>query len=504
MRAKNQFRVKLIFPPYLEAVSIYNADTFAYLPFGMGVLASFLRTHNYTVEQDDLSIKFNRHRSVLFSSLRHRCVSAVGGITLLKDILPRLRAFLQSREGCEAIEPLVDKILSATTVANFDLIGFSIFSDLQFHLALALSKKIKQVTRTPIVFGGAFINAHGHLYPEVFAILDYMIIGDGRIPLVKLIEHLKAGTLVKDVPNLIYRKNDQMILTPQERNRLEGMPIPDFSDLFLQKYQNRYFEASEKGVLLPYQISNRCASSCAFCNSWKTQAGLEFKSHDKVVRELRQMRELYKSRVFHFCDAMINNSYAYLEELCDCLIKNKLNILWKSYAKVNNLDANILEKMKKAGCYWLDFGIESGSDKMLIAMEKGFTSEQAGRTLRASSEAGIINNISLIAGYPHETLEDVKQTVEFLRKNRRAIHYRKVWKFELKYNSFLYLSPDRYGIENLKQICRYTFSFDETNGLVWSKKMKQREDSFRMIVRSSRRYMHLKNTWFSLRRYCGF
>ncbi|MBU0548691.1 MAG: radical SAM protein [Candidatus Omnitrophica bacterium] len=292
------------------------------------------------------------------------------------------------------------------------------------------------------------------------------------MPLLRLIDHLKGNDAISRIPNLVYRREDNKIIeNPREDYPIEDIPLPDFDGLPLEAYR---IKQDTNNLVLPYQISKGCLNRCSFCTFPAVSRKLAFKSNDKVVNDLAQMKKKYQSRIFFFCDELINNSYDRLEELCDLFIKNKLDILWSAHAKVGNLDKRILKKMREAGCFRLAFGIESGSNKILESMNKGFTAEQAGNTLKDAFEAGINVRISLINGYPHEKNDDVKKTLDFIRKNRKYISYAWVYKFSLNYGSAIYLHPERYGVKNLIAENRdFCFRFDETSGLKWKQRKRQ-------------------------------
>jgi radical SAM superfamily enzyme YgiQ (UPF0313 family) len=488
MYKDTDFKLKLIFPCEFEGKTdnAYHGFSVNYLPYGMGILTAFLRKHNYYVEQEDLSVKFNRYNALL--------------PLIFKNIdLNKLRneeetsKFFKSGDIKGNLSLLIDKILDSSPIEGFDVIGFSISSYLSFILALLLSKRLKQRTNAPIVFGGAFICLYGHFYPKAFEFIDYIIIGDGRVPLLKLIDYLKKSISISDVPNLSYRNNGKLTVNQRQHYPIEDIPMPDFDGLPMELYKTRFTKGRDY-ISLPYQITRGCTNRCSFCCNIYVNNKLEFKSYDKVLSELSQMKQRYKSKLFGFCDDGINNSYEYLEGLCNLFIKNKLNINWSVYVKVGNLDKHILRKSKEAGCQWLFFGIESGSDRMLKMMNKGFTSEQAGKTLRDSYEAGITNLVSLIAGYPHETQEDIRQTIDFIRKNKKYIHYLRLHNFRLLYNSPIYYNSQNYGVENLRPAMGYHyFAFDECIGLKWEQKQKQQDYSERQIAKAI--YKYSKFNW---------
>lgn len=495
MYKNKDFKVKLIFPCGFEVNEPYAYSSTYYLPYGMGILTSFLRKHNYYVEQEDFRLEVNNHKNFL----RHKI-----NLDILK-CKDEIREILKTGNFKCRLGLFIDRLLDSISLEGFNLIGFSNFSFLNLLFAFLLSKRIKQKSDIPIVLGGPFISLFGHLYSYAFNFIDYMIVGDGEVSLLRLIDYLNRKISISEVPNLIYKKDGKLLTNPKENYPIEEMPMPDFSDFSPQVFNNKNLSFLRDKNPLSYQISRGCTNRCAFCANIYINCKLEFKSYEKVLTELEQMKERYNSNMFYFCDDGINNSYEYLETLCNLFIKNKLNIHWSVYSKVGNLDKHILRKMRKAGCQWLSFGIESGSDRMLKMMNKGFTSEEAGKILKEAYEAEIKSTALLIAGYPYETQEDIKHTAEFMRKNRKYIHYAQVYIFHLYYSSPIFFHPERYGITNLTPTrLRYVFTFDESGGLKWEQKQKQQEDSERQIIKAVHKYIRFKNLIFYLIRLSGF
>lgn len=483
MDKNRDFKIKLIFPCRFEMEQNYFSSNY-YFPYGMSVLAAFLRKHNYYVEQEDLSVKLNRNYRGFLSPKSHNKI-----LDINKNYL-EIEEFSKSEEIGKELSTLIDKIEDCASLDGFDIVGFSIVSYLHFLFALILAKRIKQKINVPIIFGGPFITLYGHLYLQKINFIDYMIVGDGMIPLLRLIGYLNNEIPLSEVPNLVYAKNSRLNTNFIEHYPLEGIPIPDFNGLHLDLYKNsRHSDIT----VFPYQISRGCVGKCSFCDFININKKIEFKSFDKVISELFKMKQIYNSKWYHFCDDTINNSYEYLEKMCDFFIINKLEIQWSCMARVGNLDKDILNKMRKAGCWHLTFGIETGSYKILKSMNKGFTPEQSSQTLRDSAEAGLMNCIDLIPGYPFETREDIQETILFIRKNKKYIHDVRFYKFALSYGSFIYSNPDKFGITDLRQTeLRFVFAFNELGGLKWAQKQKQQEDSQRLIEKAVKKYIRFK------------
>lgn len=472
-------KIKLIFPCTFELNNPYSHPGSIHLPYGMGILNSYLKEQGIYVEQDDLSVKFN-HRPTLLDIVRH---SELNINRFRKDI----RAFFKTNELSPHLERLLCRILNSTSIKGFDIIGFSIFTYLHFIFALLLSHKMKEFTNTPIVFGGSFITLYGQLYPRGFKFIDFMITGDGGMPLSQLVRCLVQKTSPEHIPGLIYKHDGSLTIVPREEYSIEKMPMPDFEGLPLDLYR---VKALDNSLQLPYQISRGCNGACSFCITKNIDLFCEYKSYHKVVTELQQLKEKYSSNFFDFCDSAINNSYEYLEGLCKAFIDNKINIHWHTYARIKHLDRAILEKMKLAGCRRLDFGVESGSDRILKLMSKGFTSKQAQKALIDAAELGIRNMVFFISGYPHERKEDVENTVDFIRRNKKTFFSLRVYIFDVLYGSNLWRHPEAHGITNLvPNRVRHRFEFDEIGGLRWQEKHIQQVHSKQQVIKTIRFFL---------------
>lgn len=472
------FKIKLINPCRFEKDDLYSDPPSSHhhqLPYGMGILTSYLKKQGAYVEQDDLSVKFNTTRKW------SKEINPTD-LHINNHLLEEIRGFSKTSELSPRLERLLCGILNSTSIKGFDIIGFSIFTFWHFLFALLLSHKIKEFTNTPIVFGGPFITLQGQLRPDAFKFIDFMITGEGEMPLMQLGLTLIQKTSFERIPGLIYKHNGSLTVIPRDKYPIEEMPIPDFEGLPLDLYR---VKDCYKSLYIPYQISKGCNGTCSFCNAEHINPFLEYKSYHKVVTELRQLKEKYSSNLFRFCDSSINNSYEYLKGLCKAFIDNKINIHWCTYARIGNLDKAILERMKVAGCNRLFFGVESGSDRMLRLMRKGFTSMQAQMILRYADEFDIQNYCCFISGLPHERKEDIRNTVDFIRRNKKCIDLARVYSFSLSYDSHIWREPETYGITNVREIIhKRIFVFDEIGGLRWQEKLRQQECSNKQIRRA--------------------
>ncbi|MBU3912037.1 MAG: B12-binding domain-containing radical SAM protein [Candidatus Omnitrophica bacterium] len=457
-------------------------------PYGAACIASFLKAKGYSVAIKDFPLFFDEFRDIL-------------KLLDSKAMFEKITEYVTKDIPHPMVDKFAEKMLNCVTEDRCDLLGFSLLSRLSLPISLLLAKKVKQKSKVPIVFGGAVVTEFFEQYKfnkKSFFFsnygncnfIDYFIVGKGMYPLLGLLEYLQGKVNIDKIPNLVYHKEGELKLNQRVFFGLEEIPVPDFSDLNLGKYETIQRRMSKKRrepkrLQLPYQITSGCVHKCSFCNFYLVSPNVQFKSCDKVIRELMFLKKKYNTNHFFFCESNVNLSYKYLKELCEGIIKHKLDIVWRSVASIVNIDKNLLSLLKASGCYSLTWGIESGSDAILKKMNKGFTASHARQVLKDAHDVGIHNTVNFITGFIHETKKDLNYTISFAKENAAYIDKVRIFDFALAFYTPIHFHPDRYGIENIfvdyNSLMGFSrIGFDEQGGLKWDKKIKQKLKFYRM------------------------
>ena len=306
-----------------------------------------------------------------------------------------------------------------------------------------------------------------------------MVVGDGREPFLKLLEHLEHGKgIIEDIPNIIYGKEGKLVNTKFVHYLLEDIPVPDFTDYVLEPYRNPL----NGELVLPYQVTRGCVYNCTFCIKHPDEETFETKSYNKVIEDLKEMRKKYNCKTFMFSGRNIGSSYQYLNGLMNCFLEENIGLKWHGHISVTHIDLPLLRKMRQSGCESLMYGIETGSDRILKMINKKQTSSQASELLRLTKEVGIKAMAYFMVGYPHEEENDVIDTINFIKENKAYIDFVCIRRLVIAYNNIMSRDPLRCGICNLRSSSlRFIFHFDEVNGLPWRKKYLQQEKIKRRI-----------------------
>jgi len=207
---------------------------------------------------------------------------------------------------------------------------------------------------------------------------------------------------------------------------IDNLPFPDFSDFDLDKYPlciEHKPDLSFRSNALPILLSRGCSQKCDFCLQrvlWHDKF-ITRKAED-VFAEMIRDKEIYEVNRFVFSDLLINGDLKELEKLCDRIINEGFSFEWWGSVKIDpRMDVNLLRKMKKAGCFRLSLGVESGSDKVLRAMHKPFTTQMVRKFFKEVNDSEIHITFNIIVGHPSETRKDFIDTLKFLKETKDLV-----------------------------------------------------------------------------------
>ncbi|MFC1921049.1 B12-binding domain-containing radical SAM protein [Chloroflexota bacterium] len=270
---------------------------------------------------------------------------------------------------------------------------------------------IKEIDKDIKVIAGSY---HPSFCPEEVMQnpdIDFVIRGEGEIPLLALVKELKkdkpkletvAGIYYKDANGQIHNNPGIGLIS-----NLDELPFPA-RDLVLNCDYDIYRTHSMTSA-------RGCPYSCAFCADKKLWGGkVRRRSVNNIIEELKQLKDTYNIGVVNFVDGTFTYDREYLQTFCQEVINNDLRIEWGCTARYDNLDENILQLMKRSGCYGLYLGLESGSNRMLKAMGKKETVEDITRVSEMVYNSGLTSITSILLGLPDEEKEDVDATLNLL------------------------------------------------------------------------------------------
>lgn len=252
-----------------------------------------------------------------------------------------------------------------------------------------------------------------HLAREVFEecpALDAIVKGEGERPLLGLLERLAVSpSLWRQAPGLILREGETPSPPPLENLDSLGLPAAHLQVDFLD----------DVGQLAYLSTSRGCPATCNFCNTpafWGSS--IRFRSASVVLEELRLLRERYGLTYISFRDDTFTANRTRLLDLMARIQASGLHPLWNCQSRVNLVDEDRLVAMKRAGCEFVQYGVEHASERVLALLDKGTNLRQARRALELTRKVGLNLGIYLITGIPGETWEDVETSAAFIRETQ--------------------------------------------------------------------------------------
>ena len=274
-----------------------------------------------------------------------------------------------------------DKLCSVILHERPDFIGITTLTQTFPHV-LELCKQLKAWDDIPITLGGHHVSAV--FQKDYLNHADYIICGEGEFSFL----HLVDGKPLQTIPGLIYKEKDKIRRNSVATiNNLDYLPIPDRS---LIKSKNYVCDISVRRKPATSAITSRgCPHNCIFC-SIHTVHGykLRQRSVTSVCDEIEYLlQEGYKEVYFVDDNFTLNNKWVL--QLCDEIRQRKLDITWKCLGRVDGVNEEMLRDMKKAGCYMIQFGMESANEETLNFLRKGFTPTDIVKAVNLCKKVGM-------------------------------------------------------------------------------------------------------------------
>ncbi len=301
-----------------------------------------------------------------------------------------------------------------------DLVGISILNFQQIIPGLTLAKQLKEHGLRVVIGGTVYSKFVESLQtaPEFFTLCDAVVVYEGETALIALLQALQQNPVRPDfsrIPNVVWHDGNRVVVNePFHAEDLSLLPTPDFNGLPLDSYL-------APARVLPYNLGKGCYwNRCRFCeiSFINNIAGKSYrlKPARLIVDQLEELAGRYETPYFLFTDESCAPDL--LEEIAERIMERHLRLRYLCYARLEKgFSVRRLKKLYASGLRKLMFGLESGSDYILAAINKGITATQAEQVLQNCTAAGVKFRLFVILGFPGETLEHAWETRNFLRRH---------------------------------------------------------------------------------------
>jgi len=469
----------LVFPPFVRPFSIPAGISYLksyaakFLPdvkvkcldlnsvFHEGLLAHY--ANNSSAKEFIDSFNFFKTKSLDFDLKKAKGHAGVF-LPVLDNIYDKyVGIFSQMLAKGSGLNNLAKKLALVILKHKPDIVGFSVNHDKQWHLSLVLGILLRS-KGVKVVFGGNFFStrAEAKFFPMA---MDYALVGEGEKGFVELLKAVKNNSGFDSVPGLVYVRGNSVVSNEPEPIRdLDSIPFPDYSWFNPREYFSPL-------PVLPVLTSRGCFwRKCAFCIHHKNFLGYRQRSVENVVDEIKGYVN-QGVRHFNFIDEMVSS--VRFKQLADAFTREKLSINYFAMAKpTKDFTFEVFKKMFESGCRMILWGLESANQRVLDLINKGTNVEDIRKVLAEASRAGIRNHVFLIFGFPTETEEELRDTLNFVYDNRGVISGVHKGPFALEYGSQIFFNPEKFGISNIYDRDRILnkYKYDVDKGMSYNEK----------------------------------
>ncbi|HPS58911.1 MAG TPA: radical SAM protein [Spirochaetota bacterium] len=320
-------------------------------------------------------------------------------ISLMPYGITSIAAYLESRGHVVTLANFSSygykKAVELTIDQNADVAAVSIFSFNRYESLKYIRELKKRNPRITIIAGGqhpTFLSDEiADRYPEI----DFIIKGEGELAISSLLNN--TGSAKK-------------IITGDRITDIDSLPFPSlFHGITIGVNANEQFK---------YIITSRgCPNSCTYCSSpafWKRKVSM--RSSESIINELIHLREKYGIIYFSIRDDNFTINKKRVLEFCRMLDESRLYMMWNCQARVDTIDEEMLIAMKQAGLEHIQYGVESGSERILRAYDKATTREMIIRAAKITRETGVYLSFFLMAGMHDETGSDINDTISLIKE----------------------------------------------------------------------------------------
>jgi len=315
-----------------------------------------------------------------------------------------------------ALNLAAGELLERVRAAQPDVLGLSATTVSIFHAAAFAARVRELFPDITVVIGGPHVSAAPLETMERFDEFDVAVVGEGEDTIIELLKACDAGAGFDTVPGIVLRRAGEVVSNGRRPflADLDVLPYPAWD--LLEGFPWRYPPATFKVRKLPAAslvTSRGCPNRCIFCDRSVFGSSCHAFSAEYVIGMIRHLHDQFGVREFSFEDDTFTTFKKRLITICQGIIDLKLDISWTCLGRVTSIDAANLALMKRAGCWQISFGIESGSQEILGTIHKNVTLEQIRHGVGLCHAAGIFSKGFFIVGHPGETRQTLQQSLDF-------------------------------------------------------------------------------------------
>lgn len=359
-----------------------------------------------------------------------------------------------------------------------DILGLSTLT-VEAEIMEKIARLAKTIKKDMIVLVGG---PHATLcYEQVLENrdIDYTVIGEGEITVPRLLKVLDKNNDVSNVEGIAYMRKNRVIRTKPRAfiKNLDDIPFPRWDLIDVKKYSNypNWNGLIKKKYYMSIVTSRGCPYSCTYCHNIFGKNNRS-RSPENVFAEIKTLYDSYEIREIHIIDDIFNLDLKRAKKICDLIIESKIDIAisFPNGIRGDLVDEELLEKLKKAGTYKINYGIETASPRLQKMTNHNLNIEKIKKTIKMTNKKGIISLGLFMFGFPTETKKEMLDTIEFaanseldLAKFFRVVPYpgTKLYNSQFNKKEYFYEKYSDYHFYSKKLNCS-DIPLDELNNII--------------------------------------
>ena len=273
-----------------------------------------------------------------------------------------------------------------------------------------------ELSSTHIIFGGPDVTYNLENYLKAGA--DYIIIGEGEQTTLELISAITQNADAPDyIQGIAYLSKEGVLIKTPPRTKIkevDTLPFPDREAIDLQKYLDtwKHFHGSST---ISISTQRGCPYTCKWCSRAVYGQSYRRRSPSNVADELETLLKRYDNNTFWFVDDVFTVSHQWMEEFNIVLKERNLKIRYECITRADRMNEQVIRLLKESGCFRVWIGSESGSQKIIDAMDRRVDVNQVRSMIKLTKKFDMEAGTFIMLGYPGETKDDIEETIFHLK-----------------------------------------------------------------------------------------
>ncbi len=297
-----------------------------------------------------------------------------------------------------------------------DVIGITA-NILTIKVAVLYAEALKRAyPQAQILLGGPQVSVIGQALLEKYPVVDALVLGEGEATIAELADRIGKQDIYAGVPGVIFR-NGSRIVNNGMRPLIEDIDLIPRPAYHLLPHLSSYRTRSRANPVGYVFTSRGCPAACTFCyrnfgTKWRAR------SPENIIEEIAFLREEYGIRQLDILDDNFSFDADRARRILEMIIAKRwdLKINLQIGVRINSLNRDLLNTMKRAGVFKFGFGIESGDEAMLKRIKKGLDLDRAIEIVQMARSLGMVTHGYFIIGFPGDSAETMKRTIDFAKR----------------------------------------------------------------------------------------